>query len=172
MSEAAVTCVAYRGATVERELLDHSEVGGRVEQQVEGAIEFIERNLRSTSTVEGTRRVEAPRPSTETLREVVANAVAHRHYGIAGPCQVRVFVDRIEVQSPGGLPNGVTPEAMRIGVSVRRNPFIVARLAELGLVDAVGRGFVLVVEEALARGLKEPQVHTPDGFVEVVVPLI
>ena len=171
LPEAAITCVAYRGARVERELLDHEEVGGRVEQQVEGAIKFIERNLRIGSTVEGARRIEGPRPSTETLREVVANAVAHRHYGIAGPCQIRVFGDRVEVQSPGGLPNGVTAEAMRIGVSVRRNPFIVSHLAELGVVDAVGRGFVLVVEEALAQGLQEPQVRTPDGFVELVLPL-
>jgi predicted HTH transcriptional regulator len=61
---------------------------------------------------------------------------------------------------------------MRIGVSVRRNPFLVDRLVELGLVDAVGRGFVLMVEEALALGLPEPQVRTPEGFVEVVIPLV
>jgi ATP-dependent DNA helicase RecG len=171
LPEAAITCVAYRGTNVERELLDRSDVGGRIEQQVEGAVAFIERNLRSASTVEGVRRVEVPRPSTETLREVIANAVAHRHYGVAGPCQVRVFADRLEVQSPGGLPNGVTPGAMRVGVSVRRNPFLVARLAELNIVDAVGRGFVLVVEDSLALGLPEPRVRTPDGFVEVVLPL-
>lgn len=117
-------------------------------------------------------RTETPRPSTETFREIVANAVAHRHYGIDGPCQLRVFSDRVEVQSPGGLPNGVTPESMRVGVSVRRNPFLVSRLAELGLVDAVGRGFVLVVEDAIGLGLAEPTVLAADTYVQVTVSLI
>jgi ATP-dependent DNA helicase RecG len=168
---AVVTCVAYRGTAVERELLDRAEAGGRVEEQITSAVAFIERNLRSSSRVQAVERVDQPRPSAEALREVVANAVAHRHYGIASPCQVRVFADRLEVQSPGGLPNGVTAEAMRVGVSVRRNPFLIARLSELGMVDAVGRGFVLVVEEALALGLPEPEVRTPEGFVEVVISL-
>lgn len=117
LPEAAVMCVAYRGVSVERELLDRSEIGGRIDEQVDSAVAFIERNLRIASTVEGVRRADAPRLSTEALREVIANAVVHRHYGVAGPCQVRIFSDRLEVQSPGGLPNGVTPEAMRVGVS-------------------------------------------------------
>lgn len=171
MAYAVVTCVSYRGMVVERELLDRSEAGGRIQDQIVAAVEFIERNLRNPSNVEGVIRVEQARLSTEALREVVANAVVHRHYGIASPCHVRVFADRLEVQSPGGLPNGVTPEAMRVGVSVRRNPFLVAHLNELHMVDAVGRGFVLVVEEALGLGLPEPEVRTPDGFVEVVVRL-
>ena len=169
---AAVSCVAYPGTTVERDLLDRAEAVGRIDSQIVDAVAFIERNLRRASTVDGVLRVEAPRPSTEVLREVIANAVVHRHYGIASPCHVRVFADRLEIQSPGGLPNGVTPEAMRIGVSVRRNPFLVARLSELHMVDAVGRGFVLALEEALALGLPEPEVRTPDGFVEVVVHLL
>lgn len=54
---------------------------------------------------------------------------------------------------------------------MRRNPFLVGRLEELNIVDAIGRGFVLVIEEALALGLPEPHVRTPDGFVEIVIPL-
>lgn len=168
---ATVSCVAYPDTSVDKELIDRSDVGGRVDAQVADAVDFIERNLQARSTIEGVARVESPRLSTESLRELVANAVVHRHYGIASPCHVRLFADRLEIQSPGGLPNGVTPEAMRIGVSVRRNPFLVARLNELGMVDAVGRGFVLLVEEALGLGLPEPEVRTPEGFVVVVVRL-
>lgn len=171
MPAATIECVAYQGISVNRDLIDRRTVAGRVDQQVIDATGFIERNLRAPSSVQGVTRVEAPRPSTETLREIVANAVAHRHYGIAGPGLVRVFSDRVEVQSPGALPNGVTPEAMRVGVAVRRNPFLVGRLAELGLVDAVGRGFVLVVEEALAIGLPEPEIAVGNGFVTVALRL-
>lgn len=171
MPFATVECAAYGGTSVDRSLVDRGSVSGRVDQQVGDAAAFILRNLATPSTVERLERVESPRPSTESVREAVANAVAHRHYGVAGPSLVRVFSDRVEVRSPGDLPNGVTPEAMRVGVSVRRNPFIVARLVELRLVDAVGRGFVLMVEEALRIGLPEPEIVAADGFVTLTLRL-
>lgn len=166
---AGVSCVSYRGLIAERELLDRAEIGGRIDQQVSDSVSFIERNLRNPSTVSGLTRADAPRPSRESLREVIANAIAHRHYGVAGPTQVRVFGDRVEVLSPGGLPNGVTPAAMRVGVSVRRNAFLVQHLESLGLVDAVGRGVVLLLEDAARIGLPEPTIETPEGFVVVTV---
>lgn len=166
---ATVSGVAYSGTAVERELLDRAEIGGRVEQQVEAAALFIERNIRAPSTVDGLERIERPRPSREVIREAVANAVCHRHYGIAGPIQVRVFADRIEVQSPGGLPNGVSPEAMRVGVSVRRNEFILQHLAGLRIVDAVGRGVVLMYEEAIELGLPEPEIAADDAWTRVTL---
>lgn len=169
LAHAVVSCVSYRGTAPERELLDRAAIGGRIDQQIEGSAAFVERNLRTPSTVSGLRREEAARPSQESLREVIANAVAHRHYGIVGPTQVRVFADRVEVLSPGELPNGVTPAAMRVGVSVRRNQFLVQHLESLGLVDAVGRGIVLLLEEAAERGLTEPKIATPEGFVVVTL---
>jgi ATP-dependent DNA helicase RecG len=169
LAHAAVNCVSYRGTAPERELLDRAEIGGRIDKQIEDSAAFVERNLRSASTVSGLTREEAPRPSHESLREVIANAVAHRHYGIAGPTQVRVYANRFEVVNPGELPNGVTPAAMRVGVSVRRNQFLVQHLESLGLVDAVGRGFVLLLEEAAELGLPEPDIATPEGFVVVTL---
>jgi hypothetical protein len=75
------------------------------------------------------------------------------------------------VVSPGEPPDGVSPAAMRVGVSVRRNQMIVQRLVELGLVDAVGRGIVLLVEEAARLGLPEPAIDVPPGFTRVALHL-
>jgi predicted HTH transcriptional regulator len=58
---------------------------------------------------------------------------------------------------------------MRVGVSVRRNQFLVQHLEALGLVDAVGRGVVLLVEEAAQDGLPGPKIETPEGFVAVTL---
>ncbi|MDQ6775614.1 MAG: putative DNA binding domain-containing protein [Actinomycetota bacterium] len=169
LAYAAVSCVSYRGMVIERELLDRVEIGGRIDQQVSDSVAFIERNLRNPSTIAGLTREDAPRPSAESLRELIANSVAHRHYGIASPTQLRVYANRIEVLSPGSLPNGVTPAAMRVGVSVRRNEFLVQHLEALGIVDAVGRGVVLLLEEAARLGLPEPRIETPEGFVVVTL---
>jgi predicted HTH transcriptional regulator len=58
---------------------------------------------------------------------------------------------------------------MRVGVSVRRNQMIVQHLVELRLVDALGRGIVLLVEEAATLGLPEPTIDVPPGFTRVVL---
>jgi len=171
LAHALVSCVAYPGNQPERELVDKTEAAGRIDQQVANAVAFITRNMRQSSHIDGIERVESPRPSPETFREVVANAVAHRHYGIAGPVQLRMYTDRVEIVSPGGLPNGVTPAAMRLGVSVRRNQFLVQHLAQLGLVDAIGRGVALMFEEAAELGLPSPTIDPEDTAVRVIVPL-
>ncbi len=165
----AVSCVSYPGAGVEAELLDRLEARGRLDEQIEAAAAFIERNVSRPSTVEGLIRVESARPSARSFREVLTNAVAHRHYGIAGPSNVRVFSDRIEVVSPGGLPNGVSVEGMRLGLSVRRNDSIFQHLASLGYADAVGRGVVLLVEEALERGLPEPLIEAGETWTRLTL---
>lgn len=169
---ATVTSAAYPGTAIGQELLDQEEIGGRVDEQVERGVEFILRNIRRPSHVERIRREETPRPSDESFREVVANAVAHRHYGIAGSIQLRVFADRVEVVSPGGLPNGVTREAMRLGVSVRRNEFIAQHLARLRIVDALGRGVLLLYEEAATLGLPEPEIDPERTAVRVALHLM
>ncbi len=164
-----IAAAAYPGIAVERELLDRAEIGGRVEEQIADAASFVERNLRHPSDIEGVHRIEQTRPSPESVREVVANAVAHRHYGIAGPIQLRVFADRLDVVSPGGLPNGVTPDAMRLGLSIRRNEFIVQHLARAGLVDALGRGVLLLYEEAAELGQREPEIVPTETATRVTL---
>ncbi len=169
---AVVSCVAYPGVSVTGELRDRAVFDGRVDEQITHGLAFLERTIPTASKVRGAQRVERPRYSSERLREVIANAVAHRHYGIAGPIQVRVFSDRIEVTSPGAPPNGVTPEAMRFGVSVRRNQFLMQRLTELGLVDAVGRGVVLLYDEAAELSLPEPRVAVQNTWTTVTLYLV
>lgn len=169
LPHAVLECVSYAEREPARESIDRATADGRVDEQVERAAAFLERNLTRPSTIEGLRRQELARPSPESLRDVLANAVAHRDYGINGPTQVRMFSDRLEVLSPGAPPNGVTPEAMRVGVSVRRNQMIVQHLVDLRLVDALGRGIVLLVEEAASLGLPEPTIDVPPGFTRVVL---
>jgi len=145
---AELTCVSYPGEEPGREIVDRANVGGRVDEQIESAVGFIRRNIASGS-----------------------NAVAHRHYGIQGPAQVRVYSNRIEVTSPGEPPNGVTPDSMRVGVSVRRNQFLVQYLLERGLIDALGRGVVLLYEDAAELGLAPPTIVAEHHLTAVTLSL-
>lgn len=77
----------------------------------------------------------------DALREVLVNACAHRDYTIQSPIRLFIFDDRVEIRSPGGLPNTITLEALPLGVHVLRNPTLYNMLLRMGLVTDAGSGF-------------------------------
>ena len=96
--------VSNRGAAVERGVIDH-------------ATDFVKRNMGSAAWLEGGRRRRKGAFPLAAVREAVVNAVAHRDYAYEGTdIEVSLYGDRLEVISPGRLPNGVTVEKMREGV--------------------------------------------------------
>lgn len=58
------------------------------------------------------------------IEELVVNMLLHRDYFISAPWRVMIFENRVELISPGALPNNLTIENIRNGVSVIRNPLI------------------------------------------------
>jgi len=75
----------------------------------------------------------------------LVNACVHRNYAISGSrIRVFVFTDRLEVRSPGRLPNTVTIEKLSSGVSYSTNPVIVKFMENLRYIDKLGRGLPMV----------------------------
>jgi len=58
----------------------------------------------------------------------------------AAKIRIHVFIDRIEIINPGGLPNTITPEKMLYGSKYHRNPFLVQYLYDAGIVEPPGQG--------------------------------
>ena len=86
-----------------------------------------------------------PELPAEVLREALVNAVAHRDYTIAAPIRVLVFDDRLEIRTPGALPNTVTLESLPFGIHVLRNPMIYGMLLRVGLVTDAGSGIPRII---------------------------
>ena len=76
----------------------------------------------------------------EVIRELLVNAFAHRDWTRPTDVQLTVFADRLEVQSPGSLPNGVTIEKAKEGLRVPRNPNIVNILRDYDFMEHRGMG--------------------------------
>ena len=85
----------------------------------------------------------------KVFREILVNACVHRNYSIIGS-RIRVFVfdDRVEIISPGRLPNTVTTEKIKSGVSYAVNPVIVKFMENMRYIDKLGRGIPMVYNEA------------------------
>ncbi|MEA2008682.1 MAG: ATP-binding protein, partial [Chloroflexota bacterium] len=88
----------------------------------------------------------------KVFRELLTNACVHRNYAIQGS-QIRVFMfdDRLEFKSPGRLPNTITIEKLKVGVSYAVNPILVKFMENLRYIDRLGRGLPMVYREAITN---------------------
>jgi ATP-dependent DNA helicase RecG len=119
---------------------DQKRIEGPMRQMLEDSMRFLEIHLRRHHKIKGLEpeaKLELP---IEVLREALVNALAHRDYTIVSPIRVIVFADRLEIHTPGQLPNGVTIDSIRLGVHVLRNPSIYNIFLKLGLVTDAGSG--------------------------------
>ena len=127
---------------------------------VDQAWDFVRRNTTPTARLEGMRRVDRWEYPEEVVREVVANALVHRDYSIAGTdVMLTIYSDRLEVLSPGRLPNTVTVDGMKSGVRYARNQTLVNVMRDYGYVDARGMGVRnKVIPGMLAHNGTEPDL--------------
>ena len=79
-----------------------------------------------------------------SVQETLANAVVHRDYATPTPTLIRVYSDRIEFVSPGGLAPGVSQEELSFGVSVCRNPKLARVFYKIQAVDSFGLGLARI----------------------------
>ena len=108
---------------------------------VDRAWDFVRRNTTSSARLERAQRHERWEYPEEVLREVLVNALVHRDYSIVGTdVMLTIFSDRLEIQSPGRLPNTVTVAGMRSGMRYARNQTLVNVMRDYGYVDARGMG--------------------------------
>jgi ATP-dependent DNA helicase RecG len=105
---------------------------------------------------------------TEVIRELIANAFAHRNYTMRGDIFINLFHDRLEIHSPGLLPLGVTP-ANILTKSVQRNHLISKLFFDLKLMEKEGSGFDKVYEILLGNAKEIPEVYEGDDRVVVTI---
>ena len=119
LPNATITATLYRGRDRTSAQLDAQVITGPLNRQIEEAVAFVARNMRvAARKVPG--RIDMPQYSDRAVFEAVVNAVAHRDYSIrSSSIRISMFEDRLEIQSPGELPNGMTVEAMPSTQSTR-----------------------------------------------------
>ncbi len=106
----------------------------------------------------------------EAIREVVLNAVAHRDWTKALEIEVSVFSDRLEVVSPGKLPNSMTVDKMIAGQRTPRNPMIMDVLRDHGYVEACGMGIRRkVIPLMRATNGTDPDFEASEDFLKTTL---
>lgn len=131
---------------------------------VEQALDFVRRNTPIAASIEGARRIEKPTYPPEVLRESVVNALIHRDYLLSSTdIELAVYSDRLEIISPGRLPNGITPDRMRTGCRSARNQLIKDVMRDYRYLEHLGMGIPFkIIRGMLAHNGKEPELISED----------
>lgn len=109
---ARITATSYRGKDRASGQLDAQVIRGPLDRQIAAAVAFAARNMRVGARKEPWR-ADLPQYNMQAVFEAVVNAVVHRDYSIrVSAIRLSMFEDRLEVQSPGSLPNSLTIDSM------------------------------------------------------------
>ncbi len=119
LPNACITATRYRGKDRASGQIDAQEITGPLNEQIAAAVAFAVRNMQVAAWKEPARS-DLPQYSEMALFEALVNAVAHRDYSMRGSrIRLSMFDDRVEIQSPGALPNNLTVESMASRQSTR-----------------------------------------------------
>lgn len=145
LPNACIRATRYRGTDRASGQIDAQVISGPIHRQVQEALAFAKRNMQVAAR-KSPAREDLPQYSQSALFEALVNAVAHRDYSIRGSSiRLMMYEDRLELCSPGGLPNNLTIESMGDRQSTRNEVLTSAlgRLNAAGLEGAGGRQFFL-----------------------------
>lgn len=105
-------------------------------------------------------------------REAVANALVHRTWDVETNIHVEMFPDKIEITSPGGLPQGVTKEEyLRGGLSVLRNRIIGNLFFRLHLIERFGTG-IRRIKESYKDNDRKPIFEVFENSIKIMLPVM
>lgn len=159
MPQNGISFAHFCGNDITDELIDKKVINGRLQDVAEQTLVVLKNNIKTPSSINGLKREEREEYPVLVLREAIVNALVHRNYSIIGS-KIRIFMfdDRIEFRSPGKLPNTVTIEKMKIGVSYARNPFLVKYMENMRYIDQLGRGVPMIIKTMKDIGAREPEL--------------
>ncbi|PTN37392.1 RNA-binding domain-containing protein [Desulfonatronum sp. SC1] len=151
-----VKAIAFRGNEIhETEYMDSRDISGKLPDIFRQSMSFVLANIHH---VQGDQDVNAPgQPEIPpiALEELIANALIHRDYFVTAPVRIFIFDNRVEIISPGHLPNNLTIENITSGNSNIRNPILASFATKILPYRGLGSGII--------RALKAyPHIHFED----------
>jgi ATP-dependent DNA helicase RecG len=157
-----VTFLHFAGTSTARKetddplYLDNREFRGTIPAMIDGTRATLFEKLSKQAVLDGFVRQDLLEYPEFAYREAVINAIGHRNYGLEGSfVQVRLFADRMEIQSPGGLGGHLTVDSIAYE-QYTRNPHMMRLLEDFGYVERRGLGIDQMIRAMTDAGLESP----------------
>lgn len=157
LQQPTIQCGVFKG-TNRAHFIDRREFEGSIQEQMEAAYQYVLEKINMGMTIKGMYRQDVYELPTDSIRELIANAVTHRSYLEPGNIQVALYDDRLEVTSPGKLLNNVTIKKMIEGYSKPRNPAIARAFSYMKIIEKWGTGIPRLFKACEEYGLPKPEL--------------
>lgn len=148
--------------------LDNKKIEGSIPEIIDEIETLILRNMKQKTIIQGLSRLDIWEYPEDAIREAVRNAVIHRDYSElmqSNYIQVRMFPDRIEIESPGTLYGDVTVNNL-VTSTKARNSVIITLLEDLKIIENRGSGIDTMIHTMKTSHLEPPQFReTRNSFV-------
>ena len=160
------------GGNTKAKILDLRRECGTMLKLLDFAEYFVASNIRREFIIgeTGMYRKEIPKIPAEAIREAVANALCHRDYETGAAVEVNVFMDTVQIVSPGPFPEGDSPQEHLDGTASEfclRNPAIAHALFRAGVIEQYGTGIPRIKETCEAAGVRFRFEQTVNSTVVV-----
>jgi len=138
-----VKVVAFPGNHIhETTYLDSRDITGKLADIFHQCMSFVLGNIRHIQDDQDVNALGRPEIPRITLEELIANALIHRDYFVSAPVRIFVFENRVEIISPGHLPNNLTVENIKAGNSNIRNPILASYATKILPYRGLGSGII------------------------------
>lgn len=173
LPQAGIELACFRGTDVDSEIIDAKDVVQDVPRMIAAAEDFVRYHSRKQAyfNQEQTRRIDRYDYEPFAIRELLANAFAHRDWSIFGQkIRLRMFEDRLEIFSPGKLPNTLNLESALSGISYYRNPIIAQWLRDYQVAEKVGRGLFKIMKFYRQHHYPLPEFKDDPAYFQATLP--
>lgn len=139
--------------------------------QFDGAVDIFEQYY-IFEEIDGYNRIKKELIPREAFRESLANAIVHRVWDTNTYIQIAMYEDKIEINSPGGLPAGISKDEYLYGnISVLRNPIIAGVFNRLNIIEKFGTGIARINKE-YTHSISKPDFEVSENRIRIILPVI
>lgn len=124
------------------EYRDSQDISGTIGEMFAQSLSFVTRNIKYTQQGRGFNSVGMPEIPLIVFEELIQNALIHRDYLKSSPIRLLIFDNRIEIISPGKLPNSLSVESIKLGNAVSRNPLLASFASRMLPYRGLGSGII------------------------------
>ncbi|GHV82025.1 transcriptional regulator [Spirochaetia bacterium] len=144
---ATVKAVAFFGNSIgDTQYIDNREITGKMIDMYRESIGFFNNNLRLIQVGDNFNTPGVLEVPLTVFQEIVVNAFIHRDFLVSSHIRLMIFKNRIEITSPGHLPNTLTTESIKYGISTKRNPLLSSFASRILPYNGLGTGITRALE--------------------------
>lgn len=145
---------------------ERKEFTGSVLKQLNEAYQFLDFYNKTKAKFKGLDRIDQRDYPEDALREALLNCIIHRDYLFSGSTIINMYDDHVEFNSLGGLVNGLSMDAIMLGISQSRNPDLAAVFYRLNLVESYGTG-IKKIQRLYSHSGMDPVFKAVEGAFSV-----